>query len=132
MALKFWIGLAPFEPEAPPVLVDAIYVESDGSLQATPIRSYELAARGKELLVHTRLAFAVRRGERSSLRVTLRHEEPKSGDALEIRSVCLVDEGAVEMDRYVVHPGAETEITMSNVDALEIREIPWRVPSADA
>lgn len=125
--LRFSIGLACHEPTDPPVQMDAFYVEGDGALQAHPFRSHPLPARELlHLMIHTRLAYVVRRGERESVRVTVSNDEPASGSALELMSICVAEDGeAFEMDRYIVQPGAETEVRMIHVSDLRIREIPW-------
>jgi hypothetical protein len=124
--LRFSIGLACHEPTDPPVQMDAFYVEGDGALQAHPFRSHALPAREPlHLLIHTRLAFVVHRGDRESIRIVVSNDEPASGSALELMSICMSDGEAFEMDRYIVQPGAETEIRMIHVSDLRIREIPW-------
>lgn len=130
MTLRCSILLPRFEVDEPPVEVDEHYIQGDGSLLPTPTRSHTLRREiALEVMLHSRLALVINRGMRDRLVLQITHGDAAVDKAMELTTWCVPElTDPVEMDRMRILPGEMLDLTLVNVDVVEVREIEWMQP----
>ena len=125
--VRISITLPAFASAEPPVELDAHYVHQDGQLVATPMRSEALRpAQERCLMLHSRLAFVVPRGSRSTLPLDITHADPEMPFALDLQGLRVPESGdPVPVFHRCIRPGDSLSLAIDTADVLVIRETPW-------
>ena len=130
--IRISVTLPAFASAEPPAELDAHYILDDGQLVASPMRSETLRP-GQErcLMLHSRLAFVVQRGTRSSLPLDITHADPEMPFALDLQGLSVPESGEpVPVFHRCIRPGDSLNLAIDTADVLVIRETPWSPANA--